>query len=71
MVSHNSLESLKCSHKIKNILDIDCKKKFLKYNPEYEGTAITQNQVLTFLLKQLYQDEWIKFDDNGIKSDST
>ena len=69
MVSKNSLYTIKCSEKIKNILDNDLKRRFAEHYPEYEGTKITQNQILTFALKRLYLDDWFKFDDKGNRHD--
>ena len=71
MVSPNSCEMLRCSTKVRNIILIDGKKKFLTYYPEYEGTKVTTNQILIFYLKKVYLLDYDKFDDNGLRHDKS
>ncbi len=70
MVNSKSTMQLRCSEKVHNIINGDCKEKFLKHNPEYEGAAITTNQILTFLLKFVYKEEWHEFNESGFKSNN-
>lgn len=52
MVNENSYSArLVCSDKVKSYINNECKKKFLKKYPEAEGSKITENQILTDLIK--------------------
>ena len=44
-------ERLVCSEKVKRLIINDCKRKFRKLHPEYDGKDITQNQILTSMIK--------------------
>lgn len=40
-----------CSYKIKGYINNECKDKFLEEYSEIEGSNITENQILTWLIK--------------------
>ena len=42
---------LTCSDKIKKYINNECKEKFLIEYPESEGSKITENQILTWLIR--------------------
>ncbi|NIP39043.1 MAG: hypothetical protein GWO07_07120 [Candidatus Dadabacteria bacterium] len=70
MVTKNSQYTIKISKKNKNIIDNDLKKKFIEYHPSYDGASITHNQIVTFLIKWAYQEDYHLFNDDGIKSNT-
>ncbi len=52
MVHDNTYsERLICSKRIKNYINKECKQKFIEEYPETEGSKITENQILTYLIK--------------------
>lgn len=42
---------LVCSQKVKNYINNECIKDFLETHPEMEGANITENMILTHLIK--------------------
>jgi hypothetical protein len=56
---------LRVSTKNKNIICGHLRMRFLKYYPEYEGTSVTHNQLITFLLKIAYDESYHQFTDDG------
>ncbi len=47
----NYSDRLVCSKKVKKYIHNDCKDRFLKDNPEYEGSHVSENLILTWLIK--------------------
>ena len=41
-----------CSKKVKNYINNECRQKFIERNPELEGSNITENHILTDMIKR-------------------
>ena len=43
---------LVCSNKIKKLINTHCKEEFIKRNSGYDGANVTENQILTDMIKK-------------------